>query len=246
MSNLVKRILAVFTLIGMELAILGAVAFASVALFLLMMKLVFLDQNQTFDAAAFAFAKSHTTPAFTAFMRFVTFFASKDFLIYGSLTLAFAFYFVKKHRWYAVKIPVIAAGSSLLNQGMKFWFDRPRPETAFYQQSGYSFPSGHAMIGGAFYGLFIYLVWTNVKSVFWRWIFTLLLCAWILLIGYSRVYLNVHYASDVLAGWSAGFFFLVISLVVLRKFEPTYARKATEILADDSAGEHNSHQKVNK
>jgi membrane-associated phospholipid phosphatase len=234
MTNLVKKIVAVFALIGVELAILGAVAIVCVTLFLFMAKLVFLDQNQTLDRAAFDFAKTHTTAAFTAFMRFVTFFASKNFLIYGSLTLAFVFFFIRRHRWYAVKIPVIAAGSTLLNQTMKFWFDRPRPETAFFVQSGYSFPSGHAMIGGAFYGLFIYLVWTNVKSKMWRWIFTLLLCIWIGLIGYSRVYLNVHYASDVLAGWSAGLVFLVISLLVLRRIEPTYARKATEVLQEDS------------
>ena len=237
MSALVKKIVAIFTLIGVELAILGVVAFVSVALFLFMAKLVFFDQNNSFDMAAFAFAKTHTTAAFTAFMRFVTFFASKNFLIYGSLTLAFIFYFIKRHRWYAVKIPVIAAGSTLMNQSMKFWFDRPRPETAFLEQSGYSFPSGHAMIGGAFYGLFIYLVWTNVKSVLWRWVFTLLLCVWIVLIGYSRVYLNVHYASDVLAGWSAGLVFLVISLLVLRKFEPTYARKVTEVLQEETEEE---------
>ena len=235
MSGLVKKIIALFTLIGAELLILGGVAFFCISLFLFMAKLVFLDQNHTLDTAAFAFAQSHTTPGFTAFMKFITFFASKDFLIYGSLSLAFIFYFIKKHRWYAVKIPVIAAGSTLFNQSMKFWFDRPRPETAFYAQSGFSFPSGHAMIGGAFYGLFIYLVWTNVKSLFWRWVFTLLLCFFILLIGYSRIYLNVHYASDVLAGWSAGFIFLIISVQILRRFEPTYARKATGVLQEESA-----------
>lgn len=244
MSNLVKKILALFTLIGAELLILGGIAFVCISLFLLMAKLVFLDQNQTLDMAAFAFARNHTSPAFTAFMQFVTFFASKDFLIYGSLTLAFIFFFIKKHRWYAVKIPVIAAGSSLLNQVLKFWFDRPRPETAFYEQSGFSFPSGHAMIGGAFYGLFIYLIWTNVKSIFWRWIFTLLLCLWIILIGYSRIYLNVHYASDVLAGWSAGLIFLIIALLVLRKFEPAYARKATEIMQEENAEENRSRKDV--
>lgn len=234
MSNLVKKIIALFTLISAELLIMGSVAFFCITLFLFIAKLVFVDQNQSFDMAAFAFAKSHTTPEFTAFMRFVTFFASKEFLLYGSLTLAFIFFFVKEHRWYAVKIPVIAAGSSLLNQGMKFWFNRPRPETAFYDQSGFSFPSGHAMIGGSFYGLFIYLVWTNIKSLFWRWLLTLLLGLWILLIGYSRVYLNVHYASDVLAGWLVGFVFLTISLLVLRKFEPNYARKATELIEEES------------
>ena len=232
MTTLFKRFIAAITLISLELAILAGVAFVCVVVFLFMAKTVFIDQDHAFDRAVFDFARSHTSSGFTAFMKFVTFFASKDFLIYGSLSLAVIFMFFKKHRWYSLKIPVVAAGSTLLNQGMKYMFGRPRPETAFFEQSGMSFPSGHAMIGGAFYGLLIYLVWTNVRPAGKRWLLVLALALWVLLIGYSRVYFQVHYASDVLAGWSAGFLFLVISLSLLRKLEPTYAAEATEIIED--------------
>ena len=232
MTTLFKRFIAAITLISLELAILAGVAFVCVVVFLFMAKTVFIDQDHAFDRAVFDFARSHTSTGFTAFMKFVTFFASKDFLIYGSLSLAVIFMFFKKHRWYSLKIPVVAAGSTLLNQGMKYMFGRPRPETAFFEQSGMSFPSGHAMIGGAFYGLLIYLVWTNVRHAGKRWLLVLALALWVLLIGYSRVYFHVHYASDVLAGWSAGFLFLVISLLLLRKLEPTYAAEATEIIED--------------
>jgi len=235
MANFTKKVLAVFTLIGVELAILAGVGFVCISVFLFMAKLVFVDQNNALDVAAFAWSESFTTPALTKFMRFVSFFASKDFLIYGSLALAFIFYFIKQHRWYSVKIPVIAAGSSLLNQSMKFWFDRPRPDTAFFQQPGFSFPSGHAMIGGAFYGLFVYLIWKSIKPLFWRWLLSLILFGWILLIGFSRVYLHVHYASDVLAGWSAGFIFLIISLLLLRRLEPRYARQATKVMQEENS-----------
>ena len=232
MTTLFKRFIAAITLISLELAILAGVAFVCVLVFLFMAKTVFIDQDHAFDRAVFDFARSHTSSGFSAFMKFVTFFASKDFLIYGSLSLAVIFMFFKKHRWYSLKIPVVAAGSTLLNQGMKYMFGRPRPETAFFEQSGMSFPSGHAMIGGAFYGLLIYLVWTNVRPAGKRWLLVLALALWVLLIGYSRVYFHVHYASDVLAGWSAGFLFLVISLLLLRKLEPTYAAEATEIIED--------------
>ena len=232
MTTLFKRFIAAITLISLELAILAGVAFVCVVVFLFMAKTVFIDQDHAFDRAVFDFARSHTSTGFTAFMKFVTFFASKDFLIYGSLSLAVIFMFFKKHRWYSLKVPVVAAGSTLLNQGMKYMFGRPRPETAFFEQSGMSFPSGHAMIGGAFYGLLIYLVWTNVRPAGKRWLLVLALALWVLLIGYSRVYFQVHYASDVLAGWSAGFLFLVISLSLLRKLEPTYAAEATEIIED--------------
>jgi undecaprenyl-diphosphatase len=233
MTNLIKRFLAAITLFSLELAILAGVAFVCVAVFLFMAKTVFIDQNHGFDHAAFDFARSHKSAGFTAFMKFVTFFASKDFLVYGSLGLAAIFLFFKKHRWYSLKIPVVAAGSTLLNQGMKMWFGRPRPDTAFYEQTGMSFPSGHAMIGGAFYGLLIYLAWTTVRPAAFRWLLVSLLAIWVVLIGYSRVYLHVHYASDVLAGWSAGFLFLVITLLILRKVEPKYAAEAEEILEQD-------------
>jgi membrane-associated phospholipid phosphatase len=235
MSNLFKRFIAALTLISLELAILAGVAIVCVVVFLFMAKTVFIDQDHGFDHAVFDFARGHTSSGFTAFMKFVTFFASKNFLICGSLGLAVIFMFFKKHRWYSLKIPVVAAGSTLLNQGMKFWFGRPRPETAFFEQTGMSFPSGHAMIGGAFYGLLMYLIWTNVRHTGWRWLLVVALALWVLLIGYSRIYLHVHYASDVLAGWSAGFFFLIVSLSILRKLEPKYAAQATEIIAEDQS-----------
>lgn len=232
MSNLFKRFLAFFTLVSLELAVMMAVAIVCVAVFLFMAKTVFIDRDHGLDRAAFDFARLHTSAGFTSFMKFVTFFASKNFLVTGSLGLAALFLFFKKHRWYSVKIPVVAAGSTLLNQGMKFWFGRPRPETAFFEQSGLSFPSGHAMIGSAFYGLLIYLVWTSVRPKGLRWLLVSLLGIWVLLIGYSRVYLNVHYASDVLAGWSAGFLFLILTLAILRRLEPGYAAEAEQILED--------------
>ncbi|PIQ22206.1 MAG: phosphoesterase PA-phosphatase [Cytophagales bacterium CG18_big_fil_WC_8_21_14_2_50_42_9] len=233
MTGLLKRFVAVFTLVSLELAVLAGVAIVSVLVFLLMAKTVFIDQNNALDQAAFAFAEAHTNNNLTRFMRFITFFASRDFLIIGSVVLSLFFFFIKKHRWYSVKIPVIAAGSSLLNQGMKLWFDRPRPETAFYEQPGFSFPSGHAMIGGAFYGLLIYLAWTSLPHKLWRWFLVLILSIGVLLIGSSRIYLHVHYASDVIAGWSAGFVFLIICLLIMRQLEPKYARKAHEVLDQD-------------
>ena len=233
MSNFFKRFLAYFTLVSLELVVMMAVAMVCVAVFLFMAKTVFIDQDHALDRAAFDFARMHRSAGFTAFMKFVTFFASKNFLVTGSLGLAVLFLFFKKHRWYSVKIPVVAAGSTLLNQGMKFWFGRPRPETAFFEQSGLSFPSGHAMIGGAFYGLLIYLVWTSVRQGGLRWLLVALLGIWVVLIGYSRIYLNVHYASDVLAGWAAGFLFLVITLGILRRLEPGYAAEAEQILEEE-------------
>jgi membrane-associated phospholipid phosphatase len=78
----------------------------------------------------------------------------------------------------------------------------------------------------------MYLVWTNVRPSR-RGIPVTLLGLWVLLIGYSRIYLHVHYASDVLAGWAAGFFFLISALLILRRLEPKYAAEAEQLLEEN-------------
>lgn len=117
---------------------------------------------------------------------------------------------------------------SILNQAMKRYFERPRPEFAMLEQSGLSFPSGHAMIGGAFYGVLIYVVWRTVRHAFWRWLLTILLTLLILLIGYSRIYLKVHYATDVLAGYAMGILWLILSIYLMRRLEKVYVKKVEQ------------------
>jgi undecaprenyl-diphosphatase len=214
--------LAVITL---EMVIAWLVFVGAAFLFFWMATVVFVEQEKDLDQAAFALAHEITTPQTTQAMYFVTFFGSKNFLIFGSLGLAFVFLIFKKWRFYSLKIIAIAATTTLFNQSMKLFFARPRPETAFLQVNGNSFPSGHAMIGGAFWGLLVYLVWTNVRPVWLKWLISVLLGIWILLIGFSRVYLNVHYASDVLAGWAAGVFWLILAIYLLNKLQQRLGRK---------------------
>lgn len=211
-----------------EVAVAWLVFVGSAALFFWMATEVFVEQEKDLDQAAFAFTADITTPDTTAFMYFVTFFGSKNFLVYGSLALALLFFLLKRWRFYSLKIIAISATTTLFNQTMKWLFARPRPETAFLEQSGNSFPSGHAMIGGAFWGLLVYLVWTNVQRVWLRWLLCTLLGVWIFLIGFSRVYLNVHYASDVLAGWGAGLFWLMVALFLLKRLQRRLGRRVEQ------------------
>ncbi len=194
-------------------------------LFFWMATVVFIEQEKALDQAAFAFAGDLKDPETTDAMYFITFFGSKNFLIFGSLGLALLFLVFKKWRFYSLKIIAISATTTLFNQSMKIFFDRPRPSSALFHVSGNSFPSGHAMIGGAFWGLLVYLVWTNVRQVWLKWVLSILLSIWILLIGFSRVYFNVHYASDVLAGWAAGIFWLIIAIFLLNKLQRRFGRR---------------------
>ena len=109
--------------------------------------------------------------------------------------------------------------------GLKRFFNRPRPDIPVLREvSGLSFPSGHSMMSFTFYGLLIYIVWHEVQNKTLKWILISLLSLTILTIGATRVYLRVHYASDVLAGFSLGLIWLVISLFVIRRVE-RYTRK---------------------
>lgn len=88
------------------------------------------------------------------------------------------------------------------NQLLKRIIERPRPEGfRIVEELGYSFPSGHSMVSMAFYGLFIYFIYKKVKNKYIKWTSIILLALLIILIGLSRIYLGVHYASDVLAGF---------------------------------------------
>ena len=101
--------------------------------------------------------------------------------------------------------------SALLNQILKYVIQRPRPtEYRIIDESGYSFPSGHSMVSAAFYGFLIYLIYKNVKNKYLKWGLIGVLGILIILIGTSRIYLGVHYTSDVLAGFLISISYLIV------------------------------------
>ena len=88
---------------------------------------------------------------------------------------------------------------------------RPRPDGfRLVVETGYSFPSGHSMFSMAFYGLLIWLVWHYEKDKLQRWLWCALFSGVIVMIGISRIYLGVHYATDVIGGFSLALVWLVL------------------------------------
>jgi membrane-associated phospholipid phosphatase len=225
MNARLRRFLSLLTLLSVEVLILWAVLLLCILLFTYMAHTVFVRQHTGLDAALFEFAAGHTSPGTTQVMRFFSFFASAEYLLVVPALVTLAFAWFKHLQWFGLKVLLISFTSTILNQALKRVFDRPRPETAMLEQSGLSFPSGHAMIGGSFYGLLIYIVWRIVPGLFWRWVLSIVLTVLLLLIGYSRIYLNVHYATDVLAGYAAGILWLFISIRAMRKVEEKYSKE---------------------
>lgn len=186
------------------------------------------------DDTAFDFAGDIASPGLDRFYKVVTFFASRQFLTPAALLLVAYFVFVRKHRWYSLKVPVIALGSISLNIVLKFFFDRPRPLMPLVEASGLSFPSGHSMVAASFYGLIIYLVWKHVQPKVWRNILVAFLIIFVLLIGFSRIYLRVHYATDVLAGFSAGFLWVIIGIWALRRVERVSKKELNPVVEEET------------
>ena len=225
MKRLTKKLFSLLALLSAELVVLWVAFVGCLLLFVFMANEVFVQQDTALDEAMFRFADRHTSPRNTQIMIGISFFASAEYLMVVPPLVVLVFSFFKGMRWFALKVLLISMSSSILNQVMKRLFERPRPEFAMLEQSGLSFPSGHAMIGSAFYGLLIYIVWRTVRQPIWRWLLTLLLTLLVLLIGFSRIYLKVHYATDVLAGYAMGILWLMLSLYLMRRLEKAYVSK---------------------
>ncbi len=111
----------------------------------------------------------------------------------------------------AISIPINLGIVALLNWVLKYIIARPRPEGyRLIDESGYSFPSGHSMVSMAFYGLLIYLIWKNCSHEKLKYISCFFLSLLIPLIGLSRIYLGVHYASDVIGGFVISLVYLIV------------------------------------
>lgn len=127
------------------------------------------------------------------------------------ITLSLILLLIIKNKKIGILIWLNLGISVLLNQALKFIIQRPRPtEFRIINESGYSFPSGHSMVSAAFYGFLIYLIYKNVKNKYLKWSLITLLSLVILTIGISRIYLGVHYTSDVIAGFLISISYLII------------------------------------
>lgn len=153
-------------------------------------------------------------------MLFITFLGKHQFLIPANLILIFYFLLVDRQNWFSIRVITIAISSLVLMLLLKQLFQRKRPLSPLLKAArGLSFPSGHAIMAVTFYGLLIYILQHTIDSNWLKLLVTILLILLILAIGFSRIYLRVHYASDVLGGFIIGLLWLLISLAVIKWLE---------------------------
>lgn len=151
----------------------------------------------------------------TPIAKFITNFGGAIFLIIATIIL----FILIKNKKIGFSIILNLAVVTILNQLLKNILQRPRPtEFRIVEETGFSFPSGHSMVSMAFYGYLIYLIYRYVKNKYLKWILIVLLSILICTIGISRIYLGVHYTSDVLGGFLISISYLVIYISAVNKF----------------------------
>jgi membrane-associated phospholipid phosphatase len=174
---------------------------------------VLAENEKQFDEAVFSYLSAHIiNPGLTRFMKLVTWFASARFLqiSYGVLLVS---YLVAKKFKRTAEIAAIGLGGFLVNYFMKLFFHRLRPlHPLIAPLKNFSFPSGHATSGFIFYGLLSYLLWKTKIPKPLKFAAISLLVLFSLLIGFSRIYLRLHYTSDVIAGFCIGFAWLLLTI----------------------------------
>lgn len=165
-----------------------------------------------FDDDIFLFLRSFESKNVTRFFKFITDFVSIPVLFLFCILV----YLIPKTRKRGNLVVFNLGMVTLINLILKNLFVRSRPfGVALIEESGYSFPSGHSMTSLAYFGLFIYLIYCSNLSKKKKVFSISLLCFLIFLIGISRIYLGVHYASDVIGGFILSIIYLVIFTHIL-------------------------------
>lgn len=149
----------------------------------------------------------------TSFMEAVTKLGGIIIIVPSGL-LAAGYLLLKRQSNAAYGLAIAVIGGIILNNFLKILLQRPRPisESTLIAVSGWSFPSGHAMNSMIFYGMISYLVVLYIRSWTMKIIAIVSGSSIVFLIGLSRIYLQVHYVSDVMAGFACGLFWLCVCI----------------------------------
>ncbi len=190
------------------------IIFAAFFAFLSLAEDVWLKEDVSWDVSLMRDIHRLSAPWLDTVMKGVTYTASTTALVLASI-LAIWLWYARRQKLQSMAVAVTIVGSTLLNTLLKELFARPRPNVfkPITVARSYSFPSGHTSTAIAFYGLVAVLLW---RSRHRGW--ALLSGLWVLAVAFSRVYLGVHYPSDVLAALALGVVWIAAVMLVYDRF----------------------------
>ena len=179
----------------------------SIILFLIVSLYLIKINDNIIDKNVYNLIISTKSNLMTSIFKIITFFASIEFMLIISIIILF----LKKLKHIRFYILLNIVNDVVLNNLLKFIFKRERPlDLMITQESGYSFPSGHTMVACIFYGFIIYLIHKSKYTKKTKNTITITLSILIFLIGISRIYLGVHYATDVIGSYLVSISYLII------------------------------------
>lgn len=172
-----------------------------------------------FDNAVIDAVQGAEVPWLTVVMKTFTHIGSTVAVILLS-ALCLAWLLRKHYRAQALLFAAVIAGTGILNQLMKLIFKRERPDFhRLIDIGGYSFPSGHTMMAFSLYTILAYMIWRNLKTAWGRMSVIIIAALMIFMIAVSRIYLGVHYPSDIVGGALASALWLIASIAIYQHFQ---------------------------
>lgn len=180
--------------------------------FLILTILVKLGYTKSVDNDLYQFIMKMKTNQVTDFFKAITKLGNLSELIIMSLIFLII---VRDEKGIMVIINIINV--QLLNVIVKWIVKRNRPTgLRLIEESYYSYPSGHAMLTFIIYGFLIYLIYKRMHTKLLKWIFIIMVILIIMMIGISRIYLGVHYFSDIIGGYLLSLIYLMIGNKIWR------------------------------
>jgi undecaprenyl-diphosphatase len=190
---------------------------ASLFVFVIIYLMVFVVRYKWIDDWVLASVNQTANNTITQFMRFITFYGNHSFLVPANLLMIVVLLYYKQKKWATANAIAALAGVGLMSM-LKKILARPRPSHPLVEGiSNFSFPSGHAMMSLLFYGMLILLCLQFLNNKAYKTVAIFLLVTIILLIGFSRLWLRVHFITDVLAGYAIGLCWLSVSMLLSEK-----------------------------
>lgn len=177
------------------------------------------NQIRHFDKIIIASVQRWESPSLTIVMKLFTTIGGGLPLILLMITVMVILHTFLGHRKELIFLAVVMLGSTLINWGLKTLFHRVRPDFhRLIEVAGYSFPSGHSMAAFSFYGALAYLIWSHIPSLLGRSSVIILSSLFVFAIGTSRIYLGVHYPSDVIGGYFVSGCWLILTIMLYDKY----------------------------
>lgn len=183
------------------------VSFVSTLLLTVLITLVATNTTDSFDVAVLSWINAHASSALDAFFVIIT--QLGGVIVVTAVTLALVGYFIYKRDYLkSLLVAIGVGGATAIAFGLKALFERPRPDLWEWivVETNFSFPSGHATASSALALCLVIILWQTK----WRYLVVVVASIYVILVGFSRLYLGVHYPTDIIGGW-----LLSVALVIL-------------------------------